>query len=115
LHLPFASALAWQGSPVLLACAPHLILFFITSSFDSVLVYLGSEEVHQLQGYTKLGCVQLHEKRCIQTQEQMQALSCFGKLGCFRFQRHFVKVLNETGGCLWIREGNSAGNSSSRR
>jgi primase-polymerase (primpol)-like protein len=36
-------------------------------------------------------------------------------VGCFRFQRHFVKVLNETGGCLWIREGNSAGNSSSRR
>ena len=37
------------------------------------------------------------------------------KVGCCRFQRHFVKVLNETGGCLWIREGNSAGNSSSRR
>ena len=36
-------------------------------------------------------------------------------MGCCRFQRHFVKVLNETGGCLWIREGNSAGNSSSRR
>ena len=38
-----------------------------------------------------------------------------GRLGCCRFQRHFVKVLNETGGCLWIREGNSAGSSSSRR
>lgn len=32
-------------------------------------------------------------------------------MGCCRFQRHFVKVVNETGGGLWEQEGNSAGNS----
>jgi len=29
LHLPLASALAWQGWPVLLACAPHICLYLI--------------------------------------------------------------------------------------
>jgi hypothetical protein len=29
LHLPLVSALAWQGLPVLLACASHLTLFFM--------------------------------------------------------------------------------------
>ncbi len=32
-------------------------------------------------------------------------------MGCCRFQRHFVKVVDETGDCIWQREGNSAGNS----
>jgi hypothetical protein len=36
-------------------------------------------------------------------------------MGCTRFQGHFVKVFNETGGVLWLREGDSAGNSSLKR
>lgn len=36
------------------------------------------------------------------------------RVGCCRFHRHLVKVENETGGCSWEREGNSAGNSSLR-
>ena len=35
-------------------------------------------------------------------------------VGCCRFHRHLVKVENETGGCSWEREGNSAGSSSLR-
>ena len=33
------------------------------------------------------------------------------KVGCCRFQRHFVKVVDETGVSKWQREGNSAGSS----
>ena len=44
-----------------------------------------------------------------------EAHRCFVKVGCCRFQGHFVKVFNETGGVLWLREGDSAGNSSLRR
>ena len=32
-------------------------------------------------------------------------------MGCCRFQRHFVKVVDETGVSKWQREGNSAGSS----
>ena len=36
-------------------------------------------------------------------------------LGCCRFQRHLVKVVDETGGGIWQREGNSAGSSRLRQ
>jgi len=36
-------------------------------------------------------------------------------LGCCRFQRHLVKVEDETGGGSWEREGNSAESSSLKR
>ena len=43
-----------------------------------------------------------------------RSMGSSGPVGCCRIQRHFVKVLNETGGCQWTREGNTAGNSSLR-
>ena len=36
-------------------------------------------------------------------------------MGCCRFQRHLVKVEDETGGGLWGRDGSSAGNSRLKR
>jgi hypothetical protein len=47
--------------------------------------------------------------------ELQSAVTKLQKLGCCRFQRHFVKELNKTEGCFWRREGNSPGDSSSRR
>ena len=55
LHLPLVRALAWQGLPVLLAYASHLIFCLITISFDAALVWAGIEEPHQLKGRIKLG------------------------------------------------------------
>jgi len=37
------------------------------------------------------------------------------KVGCCRFQGHFVKVFDETGDVLWVREGDLARNSSLKR
>jgi len=37
------------------------------------------------------------------------------EVGCCRFQRHLVKVEDETGGSSWEREGNSAESSSLRQ
>ncbi len=37
------------------------------------------------------------------------------EMGCCRFQRHLVKVEDETGGGLWERDGSSAGNSRLKR
>ena len=40
-----------------------------------------------------------------------EASAEFFPMGCCRFQRHFVKVVDETGVSKWQREGNSAGSS----
>ena len=48
-------------------------------------------------------------------QSRIDALKAIGVLGCCRFQRHLVKVEDETGGGSWREEGHSAASSSSRR
>ena len=45
---------------------------------------------------------------------KLTATMAADRLGCCRFQRHFVKVESETGEWLWEQDGNSAGSSSLR-
>ena len=52
--------------------------------------------------------------RWIRTQPGVPPMR-FAELGCCRFQRHLVKVEDETGGGSWREEGHSAESSSSRR
>ncbi len=60
--------------------------------------------------YSRLRELQVYPYRSGYEEEDRKRI-----LGCCRFQRHFVKVVDETGGGLWKREGSSAASSSLKR
>lgn len=115
-----AVALEWHGKQVARWSPSHAKRMLSQLERD-LFPWIGDREMSEIQPMELLAVLQKVEARgAIETADRAlmlcrQIWRYWLPMGCCRFQRHLVKVEDETGGGLWERDDSSAGNSRLKR